>query len=89
MNAVYIPIVDLPRGIGGPALIRDAAGSLVPVRAGLVDVVDAKLCVIALHLAEYDGRHLVRFADKTECLVNRCPEWQYEPFVEITHCSAA
>jgi hypothetical protein len=76
---VYVP-VDLPDGVDGPAVVRDADGCPRRVRLGPLTAVEDRLCLTAAHLGELRGRHRVRLPDGTECWADPPPDlWVYQP----------
>ena len=76
---VCVP-VELPDGVDGPAVVRDADGWPRRVRPGPLTWVEDRLCLTAVHLGELRGRHRVRFADGTEFWVDPQPDlWVYQP----------
>ena len=72
---VYVPIT----APGGRLGVENADGLFVPILHAPVELVDCVLCAVADFVRAGDGRHLVRFRDRTECWVRPSWAWKYSP----------
>ncbi|WP_020469772.1 hypothetical protein [Zavarzinella formosa] len=79
MELVFIPCTMDGTWFDAPVIVKTADGGGHRLLANRLDIVDGRLCVIALRIEERDGLHLVRFRDESECWVRPSPEWVHTP----------
>ena len=72
---VYIPVFAPGERLG----VEDADGLFVPLTKAPLEFVDCVLCAVADFVRAGDGRHLVRFRDKSEVWVSPSWAWKYSP----------